>query len=156
MCGRQHKKRVDEIRSLVFLFIILTLISLHFAVHSYSTWAQGMCCLTQYSLLHYEGFPSPCSIWATTCTWAAAGAPSSAAVLPVSIWPRPRANSSTSTITRKMLERMTSRPLFSGSIISITWQTSQFNDLRLASLFRSSLTATARPRYWPPCLPTRI
>ena len=56
MCGRQHKKRVDEIRSLIFLFIFLTLISLYFEVHNYSTWAQGMWCLTQYSLLHYEGF----------------------------------------------------------------------------------------------------
>ena len=34
MCGRQHKK------SLIFLFIFLTLISFHFTVNSYSTWAQ--------------------------------------------------------------------------------------------------------------------
>ena len=58
MCGRQYKKRVDEIQSLIFLFIFLPLISLYSAVHSYSTWTQGMCCLTQNILycIKYKGF----------------------------------------------------------------------------------------------------
>jgi hypothetical protein len=55
MCGRQHKRLVDEIRSLIVLFIFLALISLHFSVHSYSTWV-GSSRLMQYFLLHYEGF----------------------------------------------------------------------------------------------------
>ena len=50
MCGRQHKRLVDEIRSLIVLFIFLALISLHFSVHSYSTWVGSRGCAASCSI----------------------------------------------------------------------------------------------------------